>query len=253
MTFKNLVRSILPPQVLGRYRRVRRRVAQWRNQQESIEEVFTRVYARNEWGGEPGDFNSGEGTSNDRIVSAYIAKIVDVAAQEGFAGSTFVDLGCGDFRVGSQLLPLCARYVGVDVAVAVVNRNHEMYGNPTTAFLHLNIVADKLPEGDVCFVRQVLQHLSNNEILAILPKLAQYKWVIITEHYPSSDKNARPNIDKAHGPDIRLYDNSGVYLTQPPFNLPDAAIEQILEVPCDSGGGASDPGIIKTLLYKPHA
>jgi hypothetical protein len=71
-------------------------------------------------------------------------------------------------------------------------------------------------------VRQVLQHLSNDQILKVLPKLKQsYKWLVLTEHLPLSEKFV-PNVDKPPGPDIRLSlveGGSGVVVTSAPFDL----------------------------------
>ncbi|MGB5713698.1 MAG: methyltransferase domain-containing protein, partial [Waterburya sp.] len=164
--------------------------------------------------------------------------------------STFVDLGCGDFRVGKQLLPQCSNYIGVDLVKPLISRNQEKYGNETTRFMNLNIVDDTLPEGDVCFIRQVLQHLSNQQIATVLPKLKMYKWVFITEHYPTDNDGITPNKDKVHGCDVRVCYNSGVYFSEPPFELPRQTFSKVLEVP-GSVGERSDRGVIRTFLYKP--
>lgn len=163
----------------------------------------------------------------------------------------FVDLGCGDFTVGSKLLPFCSNYIGVDIVEPLIKYNKETHGNATTSFLHLDIINDELPNGDVCFVRQVLQHLSNSQILAILKKVEKYRWVFITEHYPAKHIEVKPNIDKVHRADIRLYLNSGVYLSEPPFSLPREDLRMVLEVPdCGENQGSAN-GVIRTYLYKP--
>ena len=87
-----------------------------------------------------------------------------------------------------------------------------------------------LPDAELCLVRQVFQHLSNDQIRSIIDKLRKYKYVIVTEHYPAPDRLRVPNLDKPHGADIRLYDSSAVYLDQPPFN---ASVDLLLEVPAD--------------------
>jgi hypothetical protein len=203
------------------------------------------------WGGEKGEFCSGSGSRDDEILSAYVSVISKKASTEGFHRSTFVDLGCGDFRVGEKLLSLCSEYIGVDVVRKLILRNQEKFGNATTSFVHLDIINDKLPNGDVCFVRQVFQHLSNSQISSVLGKLNTYKWVFITEHYPTDNDAITPNIDKIHGADIRLDSNSGVYLSLPPFELPERSIEEILEVPGAGMGQECDQGVIRTFLYKP--
>ena len=118
--------------------------------------------------------------------------------------------------------------------------------------MHLDIVAEALPDGDVCFVRHVLQHLSNEQILAILPKLRKYRWVFITEHYPTDGAAIEPNRDKVHGGYVRTVENSGVYLSAPPFALPAHSLTTVMEIPGADPGDGSDTGVIRTFLYKPR-
>jgi hypothetical protein len=60
-----------------------------------------------------------------------------------------------------------------------------------------------------------------------------------------------PNIDKVHGADIRVYDNSAVYLSEPPFNIPAKELQLILEVPAAVLAGEGQPGWLRTYLYRP--
>ena len=244
---KDLLRRVLPKAVLERYRQFLREREQRRNERQSTEAVFTDVYRLNKWGGTSGEFFSGTGTANDAVASAYVRMVTEKATELGFLGKAFVDLGCGDFRIGARLLPLCARYTGVDIVKPVIEFNKAHHGTATTRFEHMNIVEERLPAGDVCFVRQVFQHLSNVQIAAVLRKLTAFRWVFITEHYPADNEAIRPNLDKVHGAGIRAYDNSGVYLTAPPFSLPADAVHLVLEVV----GDQSEPGVIRTFLYTP--
>ena len=250
---RSLVRKLLPPFILKHYRHIQRLREQRRDRNKTAEEVFTEVYRLNQWGGSQGEFYSGNGSANEQIASAYISAVSDIASSENLLGRVFVDLGCGDFRIGKRLLPLCSTYIGVDVVASLIHRNQEIYGNALTQFMHMDIVKDELPDGDVCFVRQVLQHLSNQEIVAILPKLKKYQWVFITEHYPTDNDAIKPNRDKAHGYDVRVSENSGVYLTKPPFELPAQELKEVLEIPGVSLGEGHDRGVIRTFLYRPAA
>lgn len=245
----SLAGRLLPRRLLRRLRQLRERR---RNRGRGIEEVFTEIYATNAWGGTRGDFHSGSGSSDPRMVSAYVDAIAACAASRGFAGLGFVDLGCGDFRVGRRLLPLCSRYVGVDVVAPLVERNAREFGDATTRFVHLDVVADPLPDGDVCFVRHVLQHLSNAQILAILPKLEKYRWVFVTEHYPADEDLIEPNRDKVHGGYIRVSDGSGVDLSLPPFALPERCLTEVMQIPGAVPEDGSDPGVVRTFLYEPR-
>jgi SAM-dependent methyltransferase len=130
-----------------------------------------------------------------------------------------IDLGCGDFAVGSRLNVDGIQYVGIDIVDELVQRNQVVFGKDNISFESLDIISETLPAGDLCLIRQVFQHLSNVEILSVLNKLFQYRFVIITEHYPAPSLMITPNIDKPHGGDTRIVDNSAVYLDHDPFNI----------------------------------
>jgi hypothetical protein len=161
---------------------------------------------------------------------------------------TVVDLGCGDYSVGQQLVSHCARYVGVDIVRPLVEYNQATYGSEHVSFKHANIVADELPSGDICLLRQVLQHLSNDQILAVLPKLNRFRWTFISEHQASPSRLRTANIDKPHGGGIRAGFGSGVFLDRPPFNIPSDRLRVLLEVPGTALQGGVDPGVIRTYV-----
>ncbi|MFZ1742801.1 MAG: class I SAM-dependent methyltransferase [Pontixanthobacter sp.] len=248
---KALLRVLIPMMVLGYYRRFRRRLAQKKNAKKTAEEVFTKIYEENKWGGAKGEFCSGAGSLDVKVVAEYTDLIFGQASTEGFRDLIFIDLGCGDFRVGEKLLPLCGKYIGVDVVEPIVSRNQKKFGSATIRFLHLDIVRDELPDGDVCFVRQVLQHLSNEQISVVVKKLRKFRWVFVTEHYPTDNDAIIPNVDKVQGSDIRIYDNSGVYLSEHPFNVDARELTELLCVPSPGPQDGNDHGVIRTFLFKP--
>jgi SAM-dependent methyltransferase len=219
----------------------------------SAEKVFTDVYCGRKWGAgtQEDDFNSGLGSGACQGVAAYISTIKALATQVDLAGKVFVDIGCGDFRIGRQLTDLAGLYIGVDVVKPLIERNRRLFSEQKIRFVQLDATREPLPAGDVCFLRQVLQHLSNRQIAAILQKLGQYKWVVITEHLPADEHLVQPNLDKTHGADIRVYRNSGVYLDQPPFDIPKQRLSLLLEVPGTDLGPGIHPGVIRTHLYEP--
>src|SRR5262249_46123748 len=133
---QSLIGKLIPHFILERFWYFQE---QRQNRNRSAEEVFTEIYEKNTWGGPQGEFYSGSGSADEQMVSAYIAMIAEKASREGFLGLSFVDLGCGDFRVSRQLLPLCSDYVGVDIVKPLICRNKEQYGKVTTRFRHLDI------------------------------------------------------------------------------------------------------------------
>lgn len=250
---KLYIKKLVPILLIERYRLLKQFIRQRKNVNQTTEEVFTEIYKHNQWGGLQKGFYSGPGSTNKQIVSDYITMISEKASSENFLGKSFVDLGCGDFLVGKQLIPLCSSYLGVDIVKSLIQHNQKKHGNEVTSFKHLDIVEDELPVGDVCFIRQVFQHLSNKQIVEIIPKLKIYKWIFITEHYPTNNNYIKPNLDKICGSDIRLHKNSGVYLTKPPFELPIEEVENVLIVPGVGMCEGIDPGVISTYLYKPES
>jgi hypothetical protein len=109
-------------------------------------------------------------------------------------------------------------YTGCDIVPNLVEHLDKKFGSEKLSFRQVNIVENEMPEGELCLIRQVLQHLSNAEIGRILENCKKFKYLIITEHYPNPDAKLVPNIDIPHGPHIRLHHDSAVVLDQPPFN-----------------------------------
>jgi hypothetical protein len=181
--------------------------------------LFETVYREKLWGNtSSSEYDSGPGSHDPAVVEPY------VEATRRFLESlsikpNVVDLGCGDFEVGSRLRRYCARYVACDVVPSLIARNAECFPTSGVDFRVLDIVDDPLPDGDVVVIRQVLQHLSNAQIGKVIPKLSKYRWLILTEHLPS-DLRFIPNKDKSAGPGIRVRLGSGIVLTAPPFRLP---------------------------------
>jgi SAM-dependent methyltransferase len=178
-------------------------------------EVFAEIYAKKEWNEDIRDegFDSGLG-SGSAFASRYCDLINDFI--ETHKIQSVVDLGCGDFRVGRQIARPGILYTGVDLVSDLIEYNQKTFGADHIRFQSGDLTSGPLPDGELCLIRQVLQHLSNQEILTAIERCEKYPYVIVTEHIPKGGK-IKPNVDKPHGPDIRLYWNSGVFLEQPPF------------------------------------
>ena len=187
-------------------------------------------------------FFSGSGSHTPFIVSTYVDAVQDFLLSFKEKPNV-VDLGCGDFYIGSKIRHSCCRYIACDIVKPVIKFNKKKYKNMDVEFLILDITRDELPNGDIVFIRQVLQHLSNDQISIALPKiLSKYKYLVLTEHLPSSEKFIH-NVDKKAGPDIRLDFNSGLVLTSAPFHLEIKEERCLCEV-------EEIGGIIRTILYR---
>lgn len=227
---KDSVKKIIPSSVL-QWRR--RRIAEKHQQgfaEKTVAETFSEIYEKNVWGGSDGEFYSGEG-STEKYSQKYIDAIKNFIAEKDI--KRVVDLGCGDFRVASKFVFGDFHYTGCDVVPSLIEHNQKKFGGETIEFRCVNIIEDELPEGDLCLIRQVLQHLSNAEISKILENCKKYKYLIVTEHYPNPNKNIIPNLDIPHGPEMRLHYDSAVFLEKPPFNLKNVSL--LLDVEAEEG------------------
>lgn len=239
---KELIKPFVPSFLLAKYRQIHREQIRRANARKTAAEVFSEVYRCKLWGAGAGAFYSGPG-SDPENASAYCDLVRDTASSIGSREITIVDLGCGDFRVGRQFLAPGIRYIGIDVVPELIAYNTRAFGGGAATFVCGDIVHDELPPGDICLVRQVLQHLSNAEIAKILDKLRAYEVSLITEHYPKDLSGWKANVDKPHGGDVRFGDNSAVFLDQPPFNVANAQL--VLTVP-----HSGDWGFLKTFMLR---
>ncbi len=204
-------------------------------------EAMIQVYEQNLWGDNATAFYSGEGSHLEKIVAPYIAAITTFL--NSFKSPiSLCDLGCGDFNVGRQLVSHTQQYVAVDIVPDLIAHNKERFIVANLAFRCLDIVADDLPAGDCAILRQVLQHLSNAEILTICKKLHQFKYVIVTEHVPEG--TFTPNLNIISGQGTRMKKKSGLNLLVSPFNLKVKQERELLSIPLDARKGE-----IRTTLY----
>jgi len=207
-------------------------------------EVFGEIYRRKMWGSaDNSDYCSGQGSHYRSIVDPYIKSVREFLSEFPIAPNA-VDLGCGDFNVGSQLRDCCGRFIATDVVNDLIERNARVFARLDVSFRCVDIISDDLPGGDVAFLRQVAQHLSNAQIAKIIPKLSQYRWIVVSEHLPSAE-DFIANCDKLVGSGVRVSNGSGVVLTEPPFNLRALEVKPLCSVLVNHMSG-----IVRTIAYR---
>lgn len=222
----NKVVELMPESALARLKRRR---------------TFRSIYRNKGWGsGGTAEFFSGIG-SHGAAADTYVAAMVPILAEharELGQTATIVDLGCGDFAVGGRLLSSLqnVRYIGCDIVPEIIAHNNRFHGSHDVCFESLDIVSQPLPDGDICLVRQVLQHLPNGDISVVLPKLRKYRYVYVTEAQPVEPLGP-PNPDKPVGAGVRFDWRTGrgrgVELNLPPWNC---AVEVVCRAPVSTIG-----------------
>ena len=204
-------------------------------------EAMEQVYEMNLWGGDASDFYSGEGSHDAEIVTPYITAVASFLTSFK-SPLTVCDLGCGDFNVGKELVRHTKKYIAVDIVTDLIAHHKATCKEEHLEFRCLDIAVDDVPSGDCALVRQVLQHLSNDEVQRVVAKLANFKYVILTEHIPEGD--FEPNKDIISGQGTRLKKQSGLNLLASPFNFKVKEEKQVSSIVLDD-----HKGVIVTTLY----
>jgi hypothetical protein len=234
---KRLIKQLVPLPLLRHWNeRINRR----HNFQQAPADLFGAIYREKKWGGEDRDFYSGTGSHAPKLVEPFITAVrlfLSVFPEP----ATVVDIGCGDFVVGSRLVDVTRQYIACDVVPELIARNRKLFSGRNLAFKVLDAVADPLPSGEVVIVKQVFQHLRNDQIWAIVSKLSQYPIWIVCEHLPAG--MFQPNRDKLADSYSRIHLHSGIVLTDSPFHIKPRVSEVLCEV-------REYGGVIRTVAYR---
>jgi|TARA_B110000967_G_C18891355_1_gene567608 SAM-dependent methyltransferase len=212
----------------------------------SDKEIFKKIYTQNLWGKSvkvEEKYYSGLGSHSNDLTGKYI-KAVNSFLMSLSKKPNVVDLGCGDFNIGRKLRRYCADYIAIDIFDELIKFNKKTFFNLKVDFRALDVTQEEVPAADICFVRQVLQHISNDSIFSFLKNIKnKYTYLIVTEHYPTS--KFIPNLDKNTGPGIRFYDNSAVVLHKKPYRLKYKFKKTLCKTSTPNMSG-----YLKTIVYK---
>jgi len=171
-------------------------------------QVFDHIYRNDLWKGGSGPGSSEE---NTRPYRQFLHNFM-----RSNAVRSVVDLGCGDWQISRHMDWKGIDYVGIDVS-KVVLENTRQFAAPGIEFLELNAVTGQMPAGELLIAKDVLQHWSNADVLAFLPKLASYRYALITNGFLPAMRD-RVNTDITPGR-WRPVD-----LLRPPFNVKGAYV-----------------------------
>ena len=169
----------------------------------SNRKVFSKIYKEGLWNEGSGD---GSKIENVREYVDVLQKYIDKPEIK-----TVIDLGCGDWQFSKFLDLSSVLYLGVDVVDSVIDSNIDLYSASNIDFISRDIITYELPQVDLIICKDVLQHLSNRDVISVLIKIIKSsKFALITNDFNSESTS---NIDIENG-DYRYLD-----LTLSPFFL----------------------------------
>lgn len=175
----------------------------------SKENPFDVIYKNGLWGE---TFYSGPGSHWPPLVNTYVDCVKNFLRTEtNMSTNIILDIGCGDFNIGRHFVDDCNKYIAVDTSTRIIKENQIKYKHSRLNFTHLDASEHELPEGNIIFLRQVLQHLNNQKIQQLLDKLQSKKchWLILTEHVPAGKYEPNQEHMRTQA-QTRLCINSGV-------------------------------------------
>jgi hypothetical protein len=230
---KKIARVLLSERILNFYRdRIRVPIMLQQFKGLTNEQKFSLIYRKNLWGksfNDKAQFCSGNG-SHDPLITVPYVKAVREFIGTFDSPPSIVDLGCGDFAVGSQIVDLSSSYIACDIVPDLIARNKQMFEHNNLKFMQVDITAGNYPNAEIGFVRQVLQHLGNADIGRFVTNVkGKFDHLVVTEQLPLN-RDFSPNLDKDSGPDIRFTNRSGVVLEEEPFKLEFVAKQVLCEV-----------------------
>lgn len=151
-----------------------------------MEHIFTNVYENKLWGDNNNvEYNgsSGEGSNIDYNINSYVPFLKQFIVTNNI--KNVVDLGCGDFKCGKLIYEnLDVLYTGYDAYKKVIDYNKSTLSSNKYSFIHLDFCNNKenIISGDMCILKDVLQHWSLNNITTFLDYLIEnnkfkYIWI----------------------------------------------------------------------------
>jgi SAM-dependent methyltransferase len=185
-----------------------------------LSSIFSKIYLNKLWGDDSDEkFYSGCGSHYDKHVSEFTIPVIKFL--ETFSSPpSILDIGCGDFNVGSKIRYKCGKYIAADIVPELITFNTIKYKDIDVQFLNLDITTDDLPNAEIIIVRQVFQHLSNECIKKALDNISKsnFKYLISSEHYFFDNPRNQVNVtDLESGESI--IGERGIDFSMSPFNL----------------------------------
>ena len=150
----------------------------------SSAEVFTDIYHIDHWKTPESKSGSGSTLEATKTIREQLPKII-----EKYSIRTMLDVPCGDYNWMKEVQKDC-KYLGGDIVAEVVQKNQQLYSSETVQFKQIDITTDTLPEVDLIFCKDCLQHLSYKKAKDTLNnfKRSGSKYLLVTS-YPKTWRN----------------------------------------------------------------
>jgi hypothetical protein len=171
-----------------------------------VENLFTSIYKTNFW--QSAESVSGPG-SELRVTRRMIFELS--ALLKRFDITSIADAPCGDCNWMRHVDIGSCTYTGFDIVEELIERNTRLF-SPTREFKYLNLIDNIIPKADLIICRDMLAHLTDEQIFKVLRnfKASGARYILATTNYATQSNS---QIDKAG-------DWRKLNLEAAPFNFP---------------------------------
>lgn len=154
----------------------------------SAEELFSEIYDSQIWGVNADGGLSGEGSSldNSEEYRNFLEHLL-----HSLKIRSVIDAGCGDWIVSCEIDWEGIEYTGYDVVPFLIEKNTLKYGSEHISFVHADLLAADLPPADLLICKDVLQHLSNQDVHDFIQQLSKFKYCLITNDVNKNTQSSR--------------------------------------------------------------
>lgn len=192
-----------------------------RRRGQSLQQVFTDIFHTGAWGSEESASGIGSTLEQTEVLRSVLPGLLSELEVE-----VFVDVPCGDWHWLRKVELPVRQYLGLDVVPEVIARDNETYGRPGVDFRVLDLTAEVPPRADLVLCRDLLVHLSDQDIKLALANLKRSgsTWLLATTF-----TEPRAHVDIPTGSWRPLN------LTAEPWNLPEPV--RLINEHCTVEGG----------------
>ncbi len=151
----------------------------------TTEKIFTDIYNENKWGDEESRSGVGSNLTQTNTIRSKFPELL-----EEYHMQSILDIPCGDFNWMKEVNLDSISYIGADVVEKIIQINNEKYSKENRKFVKIDILRDELPKVDLIFCRDLLIHLSYNDIFTAIKNIKKSgSKYLLTNSYGLVTKN----------------------------------------------------------------
>ena len=141
----------------------------WYNLGNSIK--FNIIQKFNLWSSKESVSGKGSEIKNTKVIRKILPEII-----QKYDIKIMLDCPCGDMNYMSDILKnnnFKIKYIGMDIVYDLIQENKKKY--PQYTFICSDIINQKLPKYDLIVMKDLLNHLSSNDIIKVLLNIKNSK------------------------------------------------------------------------------